>query len=154
MSALLKIIKEQSAFSADEQLYVSKSKVLMQLLKSLRLPYLYDPVISMGKSSMFADDSITNGKRLAEVQRLKIAYSLKKGKTANEEYTSLMEGIANPKVNARELIIYPFDVRYVSGYLKEAIPEEKGAEVSVPIETTYSSNSFNENRKSLIEYLL
>ncbi len=143
MSALIKMIKEQSVFNAEEQLYVSKSKDLHQLLKALALEYLYDPILNVGKASIFEDEAITNAKRLAEVQRLKIAYCLKKGKVLTEEYKSLVEGIGTTKVNARELIIYPFDTQYKSG---TAAIAQKTAAATEPSESSSPSGIFNQNR--------
>ncbi len=114
MSALVKLIKEQSVFNADEPFYVSNSRMLYQLITTLSLPMLYDPILNLGKASIFEDATVSNGKRLAEVQRLKIAYALRKvkGRELPEECKSLVEGITNTKVNARELIIYPFAMQY------------------------------------------
>jgi len=127
MSALVKMIKEQCLFNQDEQLYISNPKFLNPLLNTLNLSFLYDPIINVGNVSIFQNDSISDSKRLAEVQRLKIAYCLKKGNIITEEYNSLIEGIINTKVNSREIIIYPFATQYKNIQDSTKLPESTGS---------------------------
>ncbi len=121
MSALVKLIKEQSVFHAEETMYVSNPLLLHQLLKALSLLILYDPILSRGKANVFEGPTKANSGRLAEVQRLKIAYCLSGTKEDEEECKSLLEGITEIKANARELVIYPFATQYrgENGHLAE-----------------------------------
>lgn len=152
MSALVKLIKEQSVFNVDEPFYVSNSRLLYQLISSLNLTLLYDPILNMGKASIFEDATMDNGKRLAEVQRLKIAYCLRKGKSKEnaEECKSIIEGIVNTKVNARELIIYPFAMQYKGQIVQTPQQADKILESQGPPESPSSNCTIINEHRTLI----
>ncbi len=111
---MVRLIKEQSVFKKDEMLYISKSQQLQQLLKILKFDVLYDPILSAGKKSAFLDTNPAIARRLAEVQKLKIAYCVDARKESIDEYNALVEGIINMRVHARELVVYPFLTQYVN----------------------------------------
>ena len=95
-------------------LYISQSQELIQLLSLLNLELLYDPVLNVGKESAFIDPNISNGKRFAEVQQLKVAYCMGEQKESADEGKALLEGIKETRIGPRELVIYPFGDRYAS----------------------------------------
>jgi len=111
MAALIKIIKDQSIFNAEEHLYIGNSKLLIQVLKKLELEFLYEPILHHGRLNSTAK-SFVDGKRLSEVQALKLAYCYGKTKDATNDYTALVEEIVNKKISARELVIYPFATQH------------------------------------------
>jgi hypothetical protein len=115
MLNLVKLIREQSVYKSkkEELLYISQSQELHQLLSMLKLELLYDAVLNPGKSSAFLDPSLPNTKRYAEVQQLKMAYCLLEHKDSADEGKALLEGIIDRKIQARDLVIYPFDTQYL-----------------------------------------
>ena len=114
MSALVKFIQEQSVFNQEELLYVGRSKMLLALLNNLHLTSLYDPVLNIGKKSLLEEESLSHSKRLAEVQQIKLAYSIPVDSSSVQEKAVLLEGITETHIKPRELVIYPFVLQYQS----------------------------------------
>lgn len=59
MATIIKIVKDQSVFNNEEKLYISKSKILKQLLDMLKLQHLYDPVLNSTMVDSFREEAKT-----------------------------------------------------------------------------------------------
>ena len=148
MAAMVKLIKEQSVFKKDEMLYISKSRELQRLLHALNLDVLYDPILSAGKKSAFLDPNLANTRRLAEVQKLKIAYCVDSRKESLDEYNALIEGVSNTRVRARELVVFPFITQYKSESGNAAGPKMKAEELQ-PGDPIIESSSLADDMRML-----
>jgi hypothetical protein len=128
MVALTRVIKDQSIFNTEEQLYIRNSKLLVQVLQKLELEYLYEPILHHGQLNSISK-SLLNGKRLSEVQILKLAYCYGRSNTVRNDYTALIEEITDKKISARELVVYPFATQYKSQVMDtkslEIVPDPK-----------------------------
>ena len=101
MKTLLEIVKNQSMKDKEEILYVKNSNLLMEVLKHLKLEYLYDSL-----TNPIYDPLITK-ERLNEINDIKIKYA-KSELIAKET-----------QINAQELAINSFKT------IKSNIEEDK-----------------------------
>ncbi len=111
MKSLVNVITDQSLYNDDEVLYVSKSKKLIRCLKDLNLDVLYDPILNAGKPSKLETVDKQMGDNIKRAKSVMIAYCLDDEKCADPKMRELvLEGISdiNYKLNARQLLIYPF----------------------------------------------
>lgn len=109
MKCLIRVITDQSLYNEDEVLYISKSKKLIRFLKELNLDVLYDPILNAGKRSKLETIGKSQSERLARAKNIMIAYIMEEEKIYDPQMRDLvLEGAADYKLNARDLVVYPF----------------------------------------------
>jgi len=110
MKLLIKIIVDQSLYNEDEVLYISKSRKLIRYLKDLDLDVLYDPILNAGKESKLESISTEQSERLAKAKNAMIAYFIQEDKANDPKMRDMVleAGVQDFKLNARDLVIYPF----------------------------------------------
>jgi len=109
MKWLIKVITDQSLYNEDEVLYISKSKKLITSLRKLDLDVLYDPILNANGISKFETISKAKSERLAKAKNVMIAYIMQEEKAYDPKMRDVvLEGAGDFKLNARDLVIYPF----------------------------------------------
>ncbi len=117
MRSLIGAITDQSLYNDDEVLYVSKSKKLIKCLKDIDLDVLYDPILNAGKPSKLETVGKQLGDRIKRAKSIMVAYCLSDDKCADPQMRDVvLEGISDFKINARELVIYPFMGQFKSHF--------------------------------------
>lgn len=92
MATIIKIVKDQSVFNHEEKLYISRSKVLMQLLDMLKLKHLYEPMMQSARPGSFEKAA-----KQESTDKRALTYTEQREKT---------------KVSAREITINRFTEQY------------------------------------------
>lgn len=109
MKWLTKVITDQSLYNEEEVLYISKSKKLIKSLRELDLDVLYDPILNPRETSKLETISKAQSERLAIAKNVMIAYIMQEEKACDPKmHAVVLEGAGNFKLNARDLVIYPF----------------------------------------------
>jgi hypothetical protein len=109
MKWLIKVITDQSLYNEDEVLYISKSKKLIKSLRELDLDVLYDPILNANGASKLETISKAQSERLAKAKNVMIAYIMQEEKACDLKMRDMvLESAGDFKLNARDLVIYPF----------------------------------------------
>lgn len=109
MKWLIKVITDQSLYNEEEVLYISKSKKLIKALRELDLDVLYDPILNSQGNSKLETISKVQSERLAKAKNVMIAYIMQEERFYDPKMRDVvLEAAADFRLNARDLVIYPF----------------------------------------------